>query len=142
MYEDWVISFNQFAYDYMNMIGYDLPNRQLDKDILIKGNKVYSKDTCVLVPPDINKLLLNSKNIRGKYPVGVWYDASRDKYATEIKKHGKKKHLGRYDTPEEAFGVYKIAKESHIKEMAELYKSELDPRAYNALMNWIISDTD
>ena len=36
----------------------------LDKDILIKGNKVYSPNTCVFVPNKINMLVLQNKNVR------------------------------------------------------------------------------
>ena len=42
---------------------------QLDKDILIKGNKVYSPDTCVFTPQFINKLFIKRQNCRGELPI-------------------------------------------------------------------------
>jgi hypothetical protein len=143
VHDDWKDNFQQFAEDYTSMIGYGLPNRQIDKDILVKGNKVYSKDTCVLVPHDINILLTNCKNARGQYPIGVYYtDNNSPPYLARIRMHGKRVYIGRYHTPEEAFNAYKIVKEQHIKEMANLYSNELDPRVYNALMNWEILEYD
>ena len=44
----------------------------LDKDILIKGNKIYSQDTCIFVPKAINSLFTNRKRFRGEYPIGVY----------------------------------------------------------------------
>lgn len=46
----------------------------LDKDILIKGNKVYSPETCCFVPSEINTLFTKRQNLRGKYPIGVTFD--------------------------------------------------------------------
>jgi hypothetical protein len=142
VHDDWKDNFQQFAEDYTSMVGYGLPNRQLDKDILVNGNKVYSKDTCILVPQDINILFTSCKNVRGQYPVGIYYDLRQPHYMARIRKHGQRVFIGRYHTVEEAFHVYKTAKEQHIKDMANLYKHELDPRAYDALMNWEISEDD
>lgn len=140
VHEDWINNFQQFAFDIENMVGYGLPNRQLDKDILVKGNKIYSNDTCVLVPSQINTLLLKSDKSRGNLPIGV--TGERSKYRAQLRIFNKRKFLGYYDTPEEAFTAYKHTKENYIKEVAELYKHELDPRAYTALMNWEILQYD
>ena len=50
--------------------------------------------------------------------------------------------VGTYDTPEEAFYAYKPVKEAHIKSLAEKWKDQIDPRVYEALMNWTIEITD
>lgn len=105
----------------------------LDKDILVKGNKVYSPETCRFVPPELNSLLVNSRATRGEFPVGVYYDVSRSKFQSYIRMHGKRKHLGRFVTPEEAFQAYKQAKEDYIKEVAELYKDQIDIRVFMKL---------
>ena len=111
-----------------NAIGYDL-----DKDLLIKGNKLYSEDTCVFIPKEINLLLITSKLNRGIYPIGVNKHGS--KFQAQCKVLGKLKYLGLFDTPELAFQAYKTFKEAYIKEQAELYKDSIDPRAYLALLN-------
>jgi hypothetical protein len=54
----------------------------------------------------------------------------------------KEKYLGRFVTPEEAFQVYKQAKEAYIKEVAELYKDQIDIRVYEALMKYEVDIND
>lgn len=117
---------------------------QLDKDILVKGNKVYSPDTCCFVPQEINTLLTNRKNHRGGYPIGVGYRTTSRKYYAQFNKNGKREHLGYYDTIEEAFVAYKQTKETYIKEVAQSYfdKGEIAEKVYNALMNYKVEITD
>lgn len=135
--------FQIFAEDYTNMIGYGLPNRQLDKDILFKGNKLYSPDTCVLVPKYINTLLTHNKSTKNQCCIGVKYIAGRKHpYLANIHLYGKYTYLGQYDTIDEAFDAYKKVKENHIKEVANKHKSEIDIRVYTALCNWTISKND
>ena len=52
---------------------YEIPGEQmcLDKDILCKGNKVYSRETCIFVPERINLLFTKCDNRRGDSPIGV-----------------------------------------------------------------------
>ena len=114
----------------------------LDKDILIKGNKVYSEDTCCFIPGEINVLFGSSRATRGANPVGVYYDKVRENYQAYVRVNGKKCALGRYTTSEEAFYAYKKAKEAHIKDVANKWKEQIDIRVYNALMIWTIEITD
>ena len=114
----------------------------LDKDILVKGNKLYSEDTCVFVPQRINTLLINSGAIRGEFPVGVTLDKRGTKYTARCCGADGRKVLGYFNTAEEAFHAYKVFKENLIKQVANEYKDQLDPRAYNALMNYAVEITD
>lgn len=117
-------------------------NYVLDKDILIKGNRVYSEDTCCFVPQEINLLFVSKKANRGEYPVGVT-KVREQKYRARLNKgNGVNVHLGYYSTPEDAFYAYKEAKEAYIKEVAEKWKDQIDPRVYEALMNWEVDITD
>ncbi len=123
-------------------VGFDQDKWHLDKDILVKGCKVYSKDTCCFVPPEINCALPNSKSVRGTLPSGVIYNNTKTRYRARIQRGYKWESLGTYDTPEEAFYAYKPVKEAHIKSLAEKWKDKIDPRVYEVLMNWTIEITD
>lgn len=113
----------------------------LDKDLLVKGNRIYSPDTCCFVPQEINNLLTNKKSTRETLPIGVKKTES-GRFLVAFRKNKTTTYLGRYDTPEEAFQVYKQAKEDYIKEVANKWKDQIDPRVYEALMNWEISADD
>ena len=116
---------------------------QLDKDLLIKGNKVYSENSCVFIPQGINKVLTKRESMRGEHLIGVyWHNASRAFKAQVSKSTGKQEYLGSFNTEIEAFNAYKTAKESFIKEQADKFKSQIDPRAYNALMNYKVEIID
>ena len=125
-----------------NQIGFNRKGWQLDKDILVKGNKVYSEDTCCFVPREINVLFTLRQNDRGNFPIGVTIDKRGGRYFAQINIRGSRKKFGYSDTPEEAFYAYKQAKEAYIKEVAEEWKSEIDPRVYNALINYEVEITD
>jgi len=116
---------------------------QLDKDLLGKGNKIYSEDVCIFIPQDLNSLLVKRDNDRGEYPIGVALDKRRDKFRARCCAGGiKEVFLGYYDTPEQAFQAYKTFKESYIKQVAEQYKSQIDPRAYKALLEYEVNIDD
>ena len=69
--------------------------------------------------------------------MGVSYKPRINRYIAQISKFKKVIHLGCFSTPEEAFLAYKQAKEAYIKEVAEIYKDEIEPRVYEALMNYV-----
>lgn len=113
----------------------------LDKDILVKGNKVYSPETCCFVPAEINYLLTQRSRCRGEYPIGV-HLGNNGKYCAMLSKCGNREYLGYYNSPENAFQAYKIAKEAQIKEVADKWKDQLEPRVYEALYNYKVEITD
>lgn len=114
----------------------------LDKDILFKGNKVYSPETCCFVPHAINTLFLSKKADRGAYPIGVSYDKSKGKFRAEMSFMGEQIKLGTFDTAESAFARYKEYKEDLIKDMAEQYSEQIPDKVYNAMMGWKIKIND
>lgn len=121
---------------------YMIGNEQmdLDKDILFKGNKVYSPETCVFVPHSINTLLLNCRRKRGKYPVGVSYD--KGKYRAALNVDGRNVKIVVFNTPEEAFEEYKVHKKALIITTADKYKGKIPDKVYQAMMNWEIEIDD
>ena len=116
---------------------------QLDKDLLIKGNKVYSENTCVFIPAEINSLLIKREASRGEYLIGVsWCKRNKAFKAQVGKNKGKQEYLGLFKTEIEAFNAYKQAKEYFIKEQANKWKGKIDIRAYNALINYTVNIGD
>lgn len=136
--EEWK-DFQNFAEWYENN---HIEGFELDKDILFKGNKIYSPSTCCFVPREINILFSNSLKTTRTYPLGVHYETRSGKFVAQIHIHKKSKFLGRFNTPEEAFEVYKIAKEKRIKEVAEKHKHQITEACYQALINYQVEITD
>lgn len=114
---------------------------QLDKDILCSDCKVYSPDTCVFVPQEINKLFTKRENYRGEYPLGVIKVKHYKKFIAQICTSNGRVRFYK-DTPEEAFQAYKEVKELCIKEVAEKWKDKIDLRVYQAMMNYEVNITD
>jgi len=114
----------------------------LDKDILVRGNTIYSEETCCFVPLAINNLLIKSNKARGDYPIGVSYNNSKRKFEAYVSKYSSRDYLGQFDTEIEAFLAYKEAKEDYIKEVANKWKDQIDLRVYNALINYKVEITD
>ena len=147
-YEGCEVSDNFKSYEYFyewchSQIGFGNKDWHLDKDLLVKGNKIYSEDSCVFIPQEVNTLLTKRTNSRGEYSIGVsWSKTSKAFVATVAKNKGKTEWLGYFNTEIEAFNAYKQAKEAFVKEQADKWKGQIDDRAYNALMNYTVEITD
>ena len=147
-YEGCEVSDNFKSYEYFHewcnkQIGFGVNGFELDKDLLIKGNKLYSEDSCVFIPADVNLVLTKRTASRGKHLIGVYWSNTNKAFVARVAKNkGKQEYLGSFKTELEAFNAYKQAKEVFIKEQAEKWKSEIDERAYNALMNYQVEITD
>ena len=147
-YEGCEASENFKSYEYFyewchKQIGFTNKGWQLDKDLLVKGNKVYNENTCVFLPKEINSLLIKSTASRGKHLIGVYWHKKGKAFVAKVNKNkGKQEYLGLFKTELEAFNAYKKAKEAFVKEQAEKWKSQIDERAYEALMNYTVEITD
>lgn len=120
-------------------IGFDQDGFDLDKDLLSKGTKIYSENTCCFVPKEINLLLIKQSSKESSLPVGVEYHKQLKKFKARCSCYGKNIYLGVFEDFEKAFVAYKGAKEKHIKEVANKWKDQIDPRVYEALMKCEIS---
>lgn len=135
------LSMTNFIADVSLKVGYRkalFDNWVLDKDLLSDG-KLYSNETCCFLPPEINGFLTHKKSINNDNPVGVSFHKITSKYKSEIRFNGKHYYLGLFSDKLEAFEKYKETKETFSKVLAESWKNEIDPRAYNALMNFKVS---
>ena len=146
--DEW-LNFQNFAEWYDNNY-YEIEGETmaLDKDILVKHNKIYSPETCVFVPQTINNLFVKNNKNRGDSVIGTRYH-KRDRiyeswcniYDFETGK-SKYEYLGRYDTQEKAFEIYKQFKENYIKQVAEHYKNEIPTKLYDGLYSYEVEITD
>ena len=107
---------------------------QLDKDLLVSGNKIYGSDTCVFVPPAINSLFTDHGRARGEYPIGVTFEKQRGKFKANLRVDGTLKHLGYFGTEDEAHRTYLIAKKENVIRMAEVWKDKIPSKLYEALI--------
>ena len=136
--EEWC-NFQFFAEWYeQNYYEIDKQRMALDKDILVKGNKLYSPETCCFVPQSINTLFIKRDALRGALPIGVSYNKQYKKYTASCNN----KCLGKYDTPEEAFNSYKQFKEAFVKKVADQYKDLIPEKLYNAMYEYEVDIDD
>jgi len=115
-------------------------NWKIDKDILVKGNKIYSPETCCFVPNEINCLFTKSNRSRGSLPIGV--SRKGKKFEAKVRINNIQVPLGLFYTPKEAFNVYKIAKEKEIKRIADKWKDQIEPKVYDAMYSYVVEITD
>jgi len=136
-FENFVKWFNENYYVIEN------ERMNIDKDIIKKGNKLYSPETCLIVPQSINLIFLkqkrkykNSENL----PIGVYI--CDNKFRVTIQKYNKTFNHGFFETKEDAFYAYKKAKEDYIKEVADRYKDQIPKRIYDILYTYEVEITD
>ena len=117
----------------------------VDKDLKVIGSRLYSPETCSLVPCEVNSLFTGSnENLKERnLPKGVHFCKDKTLYIAqihkgELTKTGNKKqtYLGQFNSKVEALSAYKVAKEDHVKEVANRFKNVLDLQVYNNLMEF------
>lgn len=138
---DWIY-FSRFLEWYKEKIKWFHKGWHLDKDLLSCGEKVYSPETCCFVPNEINAIFKRRGKKRDGLPEGICYYKKYKKYVSYLCIRGRNKTLGYFDNIGDALRVRNIAKEKYIQEMANKYKELLEPRVYDALMNYKIEITD
>lgn len=116
----------------------------IDKDILIKGNKIYSPEACCLVPQNVNGLFVKNNMYRNNLPIGVIKNGAGFQAHCNNPLTHKYENLGTYRTPTEAFLVYKKRKEDIIKQVAQIeyVNDNIVKQCYEAMMNYKVEITD
>lgn len=138
--DEW-LNYQNFAQWY-NENYYELDDESvaIDKDILYKGNCVYSPETCIFAPQRINSLFTKSNACRGDLPIGV--QRFKNKFVSSCSDGHYSIHLGVFDTIDEAFNTYKNFKENLIKQVADEYVGFIPQKLYNALYNYEVNIDD
>ena len=132
--EDYLLNLQNMA-EWINKNYYEVPGERmhLDKDILCKGNKIYSRDKCIFVPEGINKLFTKCDNARGENPIGASLTSSGNYEVRCRNGYGEPVYLGSYSTKDEAFNVYKEYKEKVIKKVIDSYEGKIPEPFYSKL---------
>ncbi len=137
-------NFKSYSYFYewcQDQIGFDL-GFDLDKDLIVKGNKIYSEEFCVFLPSEINRALCKNDKGRGGLPIGVFYNKKSKKFESRVRRNSNPVYIGSFDSEIDAFNSYKSEKESYLKHLANKYKGLIDERAYKALIDYSVSIHD
>ncbi len=118
----WCNSQPEFKYE-----GYNL-----DKDLLVQGNKIYGPETCTFIPARINQLI-NVARVSGSWSEikQKWGFQYRDENGKATTKHFKNREQG--------FEWYKTNKERTVKRVADEYEKVIDKAAYEALYSWQVT---
>lgn len=130
--EEWLL-FSNFK-EWMESQSWE--GRQLDKDLLVEGNKVYGPDTCVFIPSELNQFFKERANDRGDYLLGVTVKKSSLGYYAKCSDPftGKRVSLGRHSTEQEAHLAWKRYKNILANKYADILEEEgYEPRIIVAL---------
>ena len=113
----------------------DWKGKELDKDLLMPGNKIYEPSACMFVSSQINSLLTDSAASRGGHPQGVCFNKEKGKCQSYCRANGKANHLGYFNTALEAEYTYLVFKSDLINRTASDGEAENNPKLKSALIN-------
>lgn len=130
------LNFQEFAAWASRQVGVDL-GWQLDKDILVIGNRVYGPDTCVMAPPELNKAMRRVAIKKDGLPIGVTLTQKGKPYRSVVRLNNDRLDLGRYDTIEQAYLVHLEAKCRHMRYLANKWRPEIPEKIYDAIVGHV-----
>ena len=107
---------------------------ELDKDILIEGNKAYSPETCVFVTGAVNKFTTDCGSARGELLLGVSWNKAKGKFRVRCRNpsSGKQEYLGLFTSEQEAHQAWRKRKNELAHELAAI---QTDQRVAKALID-------
>ena len=131
--EEWLCYQNFAAWWNQNMYHVGTERMHLDKDIKFKDNKIYSPETCIIVPQSINELFhVSGRKIKDKDLPYTIKRVARGRYSVEFKA----KSLGIYDTVDECVEIYLEEKRKEIRRRVDELKEVLPISVQEVLLAW------
>lgn len=109
----------------------DWVGKELDKDFLVPGNRVYGPNTCIFIPHKVNSFLTIGRTKNSRYPLGCYYNKQCKRFVSKIEINNKKVILGKYDDPIDAHRMWQLKK---IDEINNVYNEVSDDRLKKSLM--------
>jgi hypothetical protein len=106
--DDWLV-FSKFK---SWMEKQDWEGKELDKDLILFGNKIYSPERCVFVGKDVNTFFCKCFQQTGDCKVGVYWNKNRGMYKAQCRDSVLKKryHIGYFSEEEDAHSAWKMKK--------------------------------
>lgn len=128
--EDW-LTFSRFK-EWMEL--QEWQGKELDKDLLIVGNKLYSADTCVFVTPMVNSFTLDCRATRGEWLIGASWAKGREKFQSQCRNPFTRRleNLGYFTCELEAHEAWRKRKQELAHKLAAI---QTDPRVAKALID-------
>lgn len=128
--KDWLLFSNFKAW----METQDWEGNHLDKDLLVKENKIYSPETCVFLTPRVNTFMVECTKARGDWPIGVTWNKKDQRFKAQCSNpfSGVQEYLGYFEDPMEAHKAWLKRKQHHAHELAKL---QTDSNVAKALIN-------
>ena len=128
--EDW-LTFSNFK---SWMEKQEFEGKQLDKDILFEGNKIYSPETCVFISGVVNNFTIDRGADRGEYLIGTYWNKEKGKFQSQCRNPFTEKleYLGRFTSEQEAHQAWRKRK---LELAHELAATQTDARVAKALIN-------
>lgn len=123
--EEWLTFSNFKAW----MVTQEWEGKQLDKDLLIEGNREYGPNACVFLSNRVNSFIQDSYDSRDGFCVGVTLFRN-GKYRARMRNNGIVEHLGYFETYEQGREVYDRRK---LEIARELIEQETDTKIKAAL---------
>lgn len=110
----------------------DWQGKQLDKDILFVGNKVYSAETCVFVHMSVNTFVLDGSSHKSEDSTGFYFNKKTGKFLAQCSNpiSGEKEYLGMFEFERDASSAWKNRKHEISLQLASLQN---DARVSEAL---------
>lgn len=126
--DEW-LTFSNFK-KWMESQGWE--GKELDKDLLVKGNKLYSAETCIFIDKEINQFTNERKSARGEWPLGVCFNNWHNKLVVFCQNpfNKKQENLGYFDCPNQAHETWRARKHWLACQLADL---QTDQRVAAAL---------
>jgi hypothetical protein len=127
-YDDCVVSeswknYSNFCLWYKNNSYSCSEDLELDKDIFYNNMKIYSDNTCILIPKKINRSFRRSKQDGLDLINNTWRARFQNK------------HIGMFSTKKDAKVAFLNKKNKVFQDLVEHYKNELPTELYNKLKN-------
>ena len=131
IHKDW-LHFSKFR-SWMQL--QDWKGKDLDKDLLSKGEKIYSPETCAFVDRRVNSFITDRFANKGEYPVGVRYKKTvkgPNRFESRCNNPFTKitESLGTFPCPNQAHEAWRKRKHELACQLADL---QTDPRVAEAL---------